>query len=323
MTRQLLSALRAWRGAEASGRSRDREVEGGLLGGMGDSAYSFSLTTFSPSGKLVQIEYALNAVAKAVTALGVKAKNGVVIATEKKLPSVLIDEKSVQKILMLTENIAIVYAGMGPDFRVLVRKGRKAAQQYFRVYREVIPVGVLVRELAAVMQEFTQQGGVRPFGISLLLAGFDHNGPQLYQASSPPAPLSAAARPLSPPGCCCRRRRRRRRRRIAKVCRVVLWRWCSGEWQASASASAAAHSPPPCAARAALATRRSTRRARTLRGKPPLSASRWSTRRPSSRSGRATSPSHRPSAVLRALLPHALDIFFSREGSRIGCGGCS
>ena len=109
---------------------------------MGDSAYSFSLTTFSPSGKLVQIEYALNAVASGATSLGVKgsrtprflnpprnvwhkrsaltsfspslfaraAKNGVVIATEKKLPSVLIDETSLQKILMLTENIAIVSA---------------------------------------------------------------------------------------------------------------------------------------------------------------------------------------------------------------------
>ena len=109
------------------------------------------------------------------------AKNGVVIATEKKLPSVLIDETSMQKILTLTPNIAVVYSGMGPDFRVLCRKGRKAAQQYYRVYREVIPVTMLVRELAAVMQEFTQRGGVRPFGISLLLAGYDHNGPQLFQ----------------------------------------------------------------------------------------------------------------------------------------------
>jgi len=150
-------------------------------GDMGDSAYSFSLTTFSPSGKLVQIEYALNAVSSGSTSLGVKAKNGVVIATEKKLPTCLIDETSMQKVVMLTENIAVVYSGMGPDFRVLCRKGRKAAQQYYRVYREVIPVTMLVRELAAVMQEFTQRGGVRPFGISLLLAGFDHNGPQLFQ----------------------------------------------------------------------------------------------------------------------------------------------
>ncbi|XP_042487999.1 proteasome subunit alpha type-2-like [Macadamia integrifolia] len=76
---------------------------------MGDSQYSFSLTTFSPSGKLVQIEYALMAVGSGQTSLGIKAANGVVIATEKKLPSILVDEISVQKIQLLTPNIGVVY----------------------------------------------------------------------------------------------------------------------------------------------------------------------------------------------------------------------
>ncbi|KAA3479098.1 pentatricopeptide repeat-containing protein [Gossypium australe] len=75
----------------------------------------------------------------------------------------------------------ITYIGMGPDFRVLVRKSRKQAEQYHRLYKEPIPVTQLVRETAAVMQEFTQSGGVRPFGVSLLVAGYDDNGPQLYQ----------------------------------------------------------------------------------------------------------------------------------------------
>ncbi|KAJ4825732.1 hypothetical protein Tsubulata_035305 [Turnera subulata] len=148
---------------------------------MGDSQYSFSLTTFSPSGKLVQIEHALTAVGSGQTSLGIKAANGVVIATEKKLPSNLVDESSVQKIQCLTPNIGVVYSGMGPDFRVLVRKSRKQAEQYHRLYKEAIPVTQLVRETAAVMQEFTQSGGVRPFGVSLLVAGYDDKGPQLYQ----------------------------------------------------------------------------------------------------------------------------------------------
>uniref|UniRef100_A0A7S3VR73 Proteasome subunit alpha type n=1 Tax=Dunaliella tertiolecta TaxID=3047 RepID=A0A7S3VR73_DUNTE len=148
---------------------------------MGESQYSFSLTTFSPSGKLVQIEYALNAVQAGATSLGISASDGVVIATEKKLPSLLVDESTVQKISMLTPNIAVVYSGMGPDYRVLVRKARKTAQAYHSLYRENIPVAQLVRETATVMQEFTQSGGVRPFGVSLMLAGFDDNGPQLYQ----------------------------------------------------------------------------------------------------------------------------------------------
>jgi len=148
---------------------------------MGESQYSFSLTTFSPSGKLVQIEYALNAVNAGATSLGIKASNGVVIATERKLPSILVDETTVQKISLLTPNIGVVYSGMGPDSRVLVRKARKQAQAYYRLYHEHIPVAQLVRETAAVMQEFTQSGGVRPFGVSLLMAGRDENGPQLYQ----------------------------------------------------------------------------------------------------------------------------------------------
>eukprot|EP00270_Netrium_digitus_P019869 TRINITY_DN796_c0_g1_i1.p1 TRINITY_DN796_c0_g1~~TRINITY_DN796_c0_g1_i1.p1 ORF type:complete len:236 (+),score=71.57 TRINITY_DN796_c0_g1_i1:192-899(+) len=148
---------------------------------MSDSQYSFSLTTFSPSGKLVQIEYALNAVAAGATSLGIKATNGVVIATEKKLPSTLIDEESLKKIQLITPNTGMVYSGMGPDSRVLVRKSRKSAQTYVRQYEEVMPVSQLVRETAAVMQEFTQSGGVRPFGVSLLVAGYDFQGPQLYQ----------------------------------------------------------------------------------------------------------------------------------------------
>lgn len=121
--------------------------------------YSFSLTTFSPSGKLIQIEHALQAVAAGATSLGISAVDGVVIATEKKLPSVLVDETTVRKITMLSPNIGVVYSGMGPDFRVLVRKARKTAQAYFMLYKEHIPVAQLVRETAAVMQEFTRELG--------------------------------------------------------------------------------------------------------------------------------------------------------------------
>jgi len=148
---------------------------------MGDSAYSFSLTTFSPSGKLVQIEYAINAVQQRPTALGIKAANGVVVATEKKMPTTLIDETSVEKTALITENVGAVYSGLAPDFRVLVKKGRKKAQEYFKIYKELIPVSQIVRELASIMQEFTQSGGVRPFGVSLLVSGYDDKGPQLYQ----------------------------------------------------------------------------------------------------------------------------------------------
>mmetsp|Transcript_53672 Transcript_53672/g.150836 ORF Transcript_53672/g.150836 Transcript_53672/m.150836 type:complete len:236 (-) Transcript_53672:24-731(-) len=149
---------------------------------MGDSAYSFSLTTFSRTGKLLQIEYALNAVANGRTSLGICAKDGVVIATDKKLTSELVDVAHVHKVELLTPSSGVCYAGVGPDYRVLVQKARKSSQVYLTTYGEVQPVSQLVKQVAGVMQEYTQRGGVRPFGISLLIGGVDGDGtPRLYQ----------------------------------------------------------------------------------------------------------------------------------------------
>jgi len=93
--------------------------------------YSFSLTTFSPSGKLVQIEYALAAVAAGAPCVGIKAKDGVVLAAENKVKSVLYEEQSVHKMEKIAEHIGMAYSGMGPDYRILVAKARKIAQEYF------------------------------------------------------------------------------------------------------------------------------------------------------------------------------------------------
>lgn len=148
---------------------------------MGEGEYSFSLTTFSKSGKLIQIEHALAAVEAGRPALGIKAKNGVVLATEKKIQNILVDESSLRKIENMADNVGVVYAGMPSDYRVLLKKGRKAAQKYITKYRDPIPTSQICRETAGVCQEFTQQGGVRPFGVSLMMAGVDDNGPHLYQ----------------------------------------------------------------------------------------------------------------------------------------------
>ncbi|XP_062519426.1 proteasome subunit alpha type-2-like [Corticium candelabrum] len=143
--------------------------------------YSFSLTTFSPTGKLVQIEYALAAVAAGSPSVGIKATNGAVIAAEKKQRSVLYDVDSISKVEKITDHIGAIYSGMGPDYRLLVRQARKIAQQYYLVYQEPIPTSQLVQRVANVMQEYTQSGGVRPFGVSLLITGWDDDRPYLFQ----------------------------------------------------------------------------------------------------------------------------------------------
>jgi 20S proteasome subunit alpha 2 len=104
-----------------------------------------------------------------------------VIATEKKPTTALVDDSSLEKVSVVCNSIGLVYSGMGPDARVLITKARKSAQAYKRIYGEEPPVAILVKDIASVMQEYTQSGGVRPFGVSLLVAGTDHTGASLYQ----------------------------------------------------------------------------------------------------------------------------------------------
>jgi 20S proteasome subunit alpha 2 len=93
-----------------------------------------------------------------------------------------VDPATFHKIEKLSDEIGVAYAGMGGDFRVLLKSARKQAQAYYMTYFEHVPTRQITQSVASVMQEFTQAGGVRPFGVSLLIAGCDDDGPQLYQA---------------------------------------------------------------------------------------------------------------------------------------------
>lgn len=81
-----------------------------------------------------------------------------VIATENKPKSTLYEEGTIHRIEMIAEHIGMVYSGMGPDYRLLVRNARKLAQNYFLTYKEPIPVIQLVQRVANLMQEYTQSG---------------------------------------------------------------------------------------------------------------------------------------------------------------------
>ena len=148
---------------------------------MGDSAYSFSLTTFSPQGKLLQIDYAMQAVNKVGgIAIGIKASDGICLVTERRsIP--LLDVESAQKMQTLDEHVGCVYSGMVADARLLFTKARQHCQQYKATYGIPIPVGQLVRKIADCVQEYTQSNGVRPFGCCLLVSGVDDMGHHLYQ----------------------------------------------------------------------------------------------------------------------------------------------
>lgn len=98
------------------------------------------------------------------------------------MPSLLIDETSYTKISHVSKFIGATYAGLGPDYRVVLKKARKDFQKFKLQYNDdQMPVHSLAREVANLMQEYTQSGGVRPFGVSMFMAGHDRDGNHLYQ----------------------------------------------------------------------------------------------------------------------------------------------
>ncbi|KAJ3735613.1 nucleophile aminohydrolase [Lentinula guzmanii] len=154
--------------------------------------YDSRTTIFSPEGRLYQIEYAMEAISHAGTVLGVLAKDGVVLAAEKKVTGKLLDLSgakeggyggSGEKIFLLNSNVIGGVAGLTADANSLINYARSAAQQHLLQYNEDIPVELLAQRLCDMKQGYTQYGGLRPFGVSLLYAGYDQQHQfQLYHS---------------------------------------------------------------------------------------------------------------------------------------------
>eukprot|EP00270_Netrium_digitus_P006630 TRINITY_DN1923_c0_g1_i2.p1 TRINITY_DN1923_c0_g1~~TRINITY_DN1923_c0_g1_i2.p1 ORF type:complete len:250 (+),score=75.74 TRINITY_DN1923_c0_g1_i2:174-923(+) len=146
--------------------------------------YDNRTTTFSPEGRLYQVEYAMEAISHAGAAVGILAVNGVVLAAEKKITSKLLEtSKSAEKMYKIDEHVAAAVAGITADANILINSARLAAQRYYFAYQEPMPVEQLVQSLCDTKQGYTQFGGLRPFGVSFLFAGWDKNfGFQLYQS---------------------------------------------------------------------------------------------------------------------------------------------
>ena len=143
--------------------------------------YDSGTTTFSSDGRIQQVEYAIESINQAGTAIGVQFLNGVVLAAEKKNTGRLVDYLFPEKMAKIDEHVITALAGITSDANNLVDFMKVVAQDHLRRYNERIPVEQLVRRVCDKKHSYTQYGGLRPFGASFLMAGYDKiKGCQLY-----------------------------------------------------------------------------------------------------------------------------------------------
>lgn len=141
--------------------------------------YDRASITFSPDGRLLQVEYAKKTVKQGASALGMVCKDGVVLIADKRINEKLIVPESVEKTFQVDEHIGATATGLVMDGRILIEKAQLIAQQNRIVFDSPIDLLSLVKEISNIKQAFTQYGGARPFGVSLLFAGINGK-PQLF-----------------------------------------------------------------------------------------------------------------------------------------------
>ncbi|PPQ66754.1 hypothetical protein CVT24_008711 [Panaeolus cyanescens] len=144
------------------------------------TGYDLSASTYSPDGRIFQVEYAGKAVENSGTAIGLKVKDGVVLAVEKLVHSKLLVPDANRRIQTVDRHIGLATAGLLADGRNISNRARDEASSYRDIYRSPAPLKAIIDRLGLYVQAYTLYSSVRPFGISTILGGVDENGPSLY-----------------------------------------------------------------------------------------------------------------------------------------------
>jgi 20S proteasome subunit alpha 2 len=135
-----------------------------------DGRYSFSLTTFDPSGKLGQVERAIVASSLGTPIVAVAQGQRIFMASPQILPSPFMEDDGTARFSVVSPNIAICHSGISADGRVLVAAAQRLAVEHAYTFEEQIPIDLLLEELSLLFQEYTMKPASRPFGATLLVA---------------------------------------------------------------------------------------------------------------------------------------------------------
>ena len=146
---------------------------------MASRGYDMTPTMYSPDGRIYQVEYAIETVKRGTLALGIKCKDGVIMAVEE-IPRALQVADVTQKIFQVDQHIGVAAAGYIPDARVQVDNARFFSQSTKMTYDEPVEVETVAKHLADQCHQFTQYSGVRPYGVALIIAGVDQKGGAIY-----------------------------------------------------------------------------------------------------------------------------------------------
>ncbi len=143
--------------------------------------YDRAITMFSPDGRLLQVEYAKKTVKQGSTAIGLVCSDGILLVTDKRIVDPLVVTEAIEKIFQIDDHICSTASGIISDARVLIERSQVKAQQHRVTYDSAIDVLSVVKGVCDLKQLCTQSGGLRPFGVSLLIAGIDSDGPKLFE----------------------------------------------------------------------------------------------------------------------------------------------
>ncbi|KAI9301852.1 nucleophile aminohydrolase [Cunninghamella echinulata] len=152
------------------------------------SEYDRGVNTFSPEGRLFQVEYAIEAIKLGTTAIGIQTSEGVILAVEKRVTSTLLEPSSIEKVMEIDFNLGCAVSGMTADARTMIEHARVSAQNHRFTYNEQLKVESVTQSVCDLALRFGEGAEgeesimSRPFGVALLIAGVDEKGPQLFHA---------------------------------------------------------------------------------------------------------------------------------------------